>query len=112
MKGKLGVDEIPEEISETLQEKIEEVIDEFASEVTEWLLGEIVPFLRHVRTRVEEGKANGEGDTFVEQWKNAMAHYKELIRRKEFTREFAKGWEKKLKMWGVTLRMLRLLSLS
>ena len=112
VKGKLGVDEIPEEISETLQEKIEEVIDEFASEVTEWLLGEIVPFLRHVRTRVEEGKANGEGDTFVEQWKNAMAHYKELIRRKEFTREFAKGLGEEAKMWGVTLRMLRLLSLS
>ncbi|MCR6462676.1 hypothetical protein NXB04_08675 [Bacillus paranthracis] len=100
VKGKLGVDEIPEEISETLQEKIEEVIDEFASEVTEWLLGEIVPFLRHVRTRVEEGKANGEGDTFVEQWKNAMAHYKELIRRKEFTREFAKGLGEEAKNVG------------
>ncbi|WP_236837980.1 hypothetical protein [Bacillus paranthracis] len=100
VKGKLGVDEIPEEISETLQEKIEEVIEEFASEVTEWLLGEIVPFLRHVRTRVEEGKANGEGDTFVEQWKNAMEHYKELIRRKEFTREFAKGLGEEAKNVG------------
>ncbi|MDA1799875.1 hypothetical protein PDJ88_11015, partial [Bacillus cereus group sp. BY6-1LC] len=100
VKGKLGVDEIPEEISEILQEEIEEVIDEFASEVTEWVLGEIVPFLRHVRTRVEEGKANGEGDTFVEQWKNAMAHYKELIRRKEFTREFAKGLGEEAKNVG------------
>ncbi|EJQ42349.1 hypothetical protein IEE_04181, partial [Bacillus cereus BAG5X1-1] len=100
VKGKLGVDEMPEEISETLQEGIEEIIDELASEVTEWLLGEIVPFLRHVRTRVEEGKANGEGDTFVEQWKNAMAHYKELIRRKEFTREFAKGLGEEAKNVG------------
>ncbi|QWI48366.1 hypothetical protein [Bacillus mycoides] len=100
VKGKLGVDEIPEEISETLQEGIEEIIDELASEVTEWLLGEIVPFLRHVRTRVEEGKKNGEGDTFVEQWKNAIAHYKELIRRKEFTREFAKGLGEEAKNVG------------
>ncbi|WJE26900.1 hypothetical protein [Bacillus cereus] len=100
VKGKLGVDEIPEEISETLQEGIEEIIDELASEVTEWLLGEIVPFLRHVRTRVEEGKKNGEGDTFVEQWKNAFANYKELIRRKEFTREFAKGLGEEAKNVG------------
>jgi len=100
VKGKLGIDEIPEEISETLQGEIEEVIEEFASEVTEWLLGEVVPFLRHVRTRVEEGKANGEGDTFVEQWKNAMTHYKELIRRKEFTREFAKGLGEEAKNVG------------
>ncbi len=100
VKGKLGVDEIPEEISETLQEGIEETIDELASEVTELILGEVFSFLRHVRTRVEEGKENGEGDTFVEQWKNAMAHYKELIRRKEFTREFAKGLGEEAKNVG------------
>ncbi|WP_192825591.1 hypothetical protein [Bacillus pacificus] len=91
VKEKLGVDEIPEEISETLQEGMEEIMDELASEITECILGEVVPFLRHIRTRVEEGKENGEGDTFVEQWKNAIAHYKELLERKEFTREFVKG---------------------
>ena len=29
-----------------------------------------------------------------------MAHYKELIRRKEFTREFAKGLGEEAKMWA------------